>query len=68
MREYVAHLIFNHKGISTGVEFGSRIVRCADCRYYSGKCCLRFGKSGKPGRNEDDFCSRGEEREDDREL
>lgn len=46
----------------------TELIRCADCRYYSGRCCLRFGKSGKPGRNDDDFCSRGEERENDREL
>lgn len=54
----------NHGPIS--IDLGPDVVpvvRCRDCRYYNseGPGVGRCGQGG-PGREDDDFCSRGERR------
>lgn len=38
------------------------VVRCQDCRFYQGECCRRYGRSAIPRREPNDFCSKGEQR------
>lgn len=40
------------------------VVRCQDCRFYQGECCRRYGRSAIPRREPNDFCSKGEPRND----
>lgn len=39
-------------------------VRCQNCRFYQGECCRRYGRSAIPRREPNDFCSKGEPRND----
>ena len=40
------------------------VVRCQECRFYQGECCRRYGRSAIPRREPNDFCSKGEPRND----
>lgn len=40
------------------------VVRCQYCRFYQGECCRRYGRSAIPRREPNDFCSKGEPRND----
>lgn len=40
------------------------VVRCKECRFYQGECCRRYGRSAIPRREPNDFCSKGEPRND----
>lgn len=40
------------------------LVRCQDRRFYQGECCRRYGRSAICRREPNDFCSKGEPRND----
>lgn len=60
--EYVARRIYDDQGEQLFPEYLEKVIRCRDCKYYQGGCCVRFGKMEHPRREPEDFCSRGERR------
>ena len=58
-KEIIVKEYHNEKGLITRREIGEEIVRCGDCIHYAG--CSFFGK------NIDDYCSRGERKEQEHE-
>ncbi len=65
MSEFVMRKHESDAGIVFGVM--EEIIRCENCKHYQGECCVRFGRQEHPHREPNDFCSKGEPKND-REL
>lgn len=65
MSEFVMRKHATQAGIVFGVM--EEIFRCENCKHYQGECCVRFGRQEHPHREPNDFCSKGEPKND-REL